>query len=115
VTVDAVPDTNDAEVQVWTKKVVLFHLTAGPVQSARERGEESARVFSNMVGPDLKMYEVQIRKVGENPVLYLRTQRLVDALPSDAKRAGKSQAELADEWQAAVKNALWEQRINDIY
>ncbi|NCO36858.1 MAG: hypothetical protein AUJ92_04070 [Armatimonadetes bacterium CG2_30_59_28] len=115
VTVDAVPDTNDAEVQVRTKKVVLFHLTAGPVQSARERGEESARVFSNMVGPDLKMYEVQIRKVGENPVLYLRTQRLVEALPSDAKRAGKSQAELADEWQAAVKNALWEQRINDIY
>jgi len=115
VKVEFVPGTNETETYVRTVKTILFRLTAGQNKTAQERGTEAARLLNEMLGSGLKLYEVQIRKSGENPVLFLRSQPLVEVLPSDAKVAGKSQEALAEEWQAAVKKMLWEQHINDAY
>lgn len=117
----AIAVEGEGRVTVQFKKATLmeFAADAAPGQSilsARQRAEQAASIFNELLKNNLKLHELQIQSEQSGgqtiAILTARGTEITRVLPADAALQKMSVMECAQKWRANLGQIFWRETVN---
>jgi hypothetical protein len=103
---------------VMVKDHEVLRLADTPDLTSEERAQKLQERLRIALEPEkgqafkqVEATDVTVVTVGDQPVIKLRNGNIIAVTPQDAKMAGKSQQDLAQEWATALRAALKDVKV----